>query len=148
LQFITALRNSAASTPDGLADSGGYHWSWDALHFAGFNVSHTSAGFGLPAFLDSRTQMQSFGQPVHLLHDLLSGQVPGLFNNLIKRHRHVTNLPTTQPQLKSEAGIGRFGLAAMRQVAGGASGAERSATSGQFPPKSGRKSGGLLAFSP
>ena len=103
--MVEPLSNSAASTPDDLADSSGYLWSRDALHFAGFNVSHAPPCFGLPAFLDSRTEMKSFRQPVHQLHDLLRGQVPGLFDNLIQRHRHVLKLPTTQPQLKSEARV-------------------------------------------
>ena len=75
------------------------------MYFAGFNVGNASPCFGLPAFLDSRTQMKPLGQPVHQFHDLLGWQVPSLFNNLIKRHRHVTSLPTTQPKLKSEAEI-------------------------------------------
>jgi hypothetical protein len=75
------------------------------LHFAGFNVSNASACFGFPAFLDSRTEMKPLGQSVHQLHDLLSWQVASLFNNLIQRHRHGTNLPTTEPKLKSEAEI-------------------------------------------
>jgi hypothetical protein len=33
--------------------------------------------------------------------------VPGLFNNLIQRHRHVTKLLAPQPWLKSEAGTVR-----------------------------------------
>jgi hypothetical protein len=80
------------------------------LHFAGFNVSNASACFGFPAFLDSRTEMKPLGQSVHQLHDLLSWQVAGLFNNLIQRHRHGINLPTMQPQLKREAEILRVYL--------------------------------------
>jgi hypothetical protein len=49
--------------------------------------------------------MKPLGQPVHELHDLLSWQVASLFNNLIQRHRHGFNLPTTQPKLKREAEI-------------------------------------------
>ena len=49
--------------------------------------------------------MKPLGQSVHQLHDLLSWQVTGLFNNLIQRHRHGINLPTTEPKLKSEAEI-------------------------------------------
>jgi hypothetical protein len=44
-------------------------------------------------------------QAVHQLYDLLSWQAAGLFNNLIKRHRHGINLPTTEPKLKREAEI-------------------------------------------
>jgi hypothetical protein len=74
------------------------------LHFAGLNVGNASARFGLLACLDSRTEIKPLGQPVHELHDLLSWQVAGLFNNLIQRHRHGFNLPTTEPKLKGEAG--------------------------------------------
>lgn len=95
--------NSAASTPDDLADSSGHIRSWNALHFAGLNVGNPSPCLGLPAFLDSRTEMKPLGQPVHQLHDLLSWQVAGLFNNLIKRQRHGINLPTSEPKLKREA---------------------------------------------
>jgi hypothetical protein len=66
--------------------------------------------------------MKSFGQPVHQLHDLLTRQVPGLFDNLIQRHRYVLKLPTTQPQLKGEAGVLPLGVMARRQVAGGGMG--------------------------
>jgi hypothetical protein len=45
------------------------------------------------------------GQPVHELHDLLSWQVAGLFNNLIQRHRHGIKLPATGPKLKRQAEI-------------------------------------------
>ena len=54
-----------------LADSSGYLFAWDAFHFAGLNLSHAPAGFCLPAFLHPRTQMKSFGEPVHQLRDLL-----------------------------------------------------------------------------
>ena len=47
--------------------------------------------------------MKPLGQPVHQLRDLRSRQVAGLFNNLIKRHRHALNLITTAPKLKTEA---------------------------------------------
>jgi hypothetical protein len=50
------------------------------------------------------------GQPVHQLHDLLGWQMTGLFNNLIQRHRHGFNLPTTEPKLKREAEILRVYL--------------------------------------
>jgi hypothetical protein len=47
--------------------------------------------------------MKAFGEPVHQFHDLRSWQMSGLFNNLIKRHRHVTTkLIVPQPRLKSE----------------------------------------------
>ena len=49
--------------------------------------------------------MKPLGQPVHELHDLLSWQVASLFNNLIQRHWHESNLPTTEPKLKQEADI-------------------------------------------
>ena len=74
------------------------------MHFAGLNVGNASARFGLLACLDSRTEIKPLGQPVHELHDLLSWQVASLFNNLIHRHRHGMNLPTTEPKLKREAG--------------------------------------------
>jgi hypothetical protein len=48
--------------------------------------------------------------------------VPGLFDNLIQRHRHVLNLPATQPQLKSEARVLLFGMMARRQAVGRACG--------------------------
>jgi hypothetical protein len=72
--------------------------------------------------------MKSFRQPVHQLHNLLRGQVPGLFDNLIQRHRYVLKLPTTQPQLKSEARVLLFGVMARRQAVGRACGAGRFTT--------------------
>ena len=52
--------------------------------------------------------MKPLGEPVHQLHDLLSWQASGLFNNLIQRHRHGIKLPTTGPKLKREAEILRL----------------------------------------
>ena len=49
--------------------------------------------------------MKPLRQPVHEFHDLLSWQVASLFNNLIQRHWHESNLPTTEPKLKQEADI-------------------------------------------
>jgi hypothetical protein len=95
--------SNAASTLDDLADSSGYLWSWNALHLAGFNVGNAPAGLGFPASFDSGAQMQPLGQPVHQLHHLLMGQVTGLFNNLINRHRHSANLPITNQPLKAKA---------------------------------------------
>ena len=89
--------------PDDLADSSGYLWSWSAPHLAGFNVGNAPAGLGFPAFFDSGTQMQPLGQPVHQLHHLLMGRLPGLFNNLINRHRHSANLSITNQPLKAKA---------------------------------------------
>ena len=97
----------AAKTGLSTINSPNHQLAWDAWHFSGLNISHAPAGFGLPASLNHWTQMKSFGEPVHQFHDLLCWQVPGLFNNLIKRHRHVTKLLAPQPWLKSEAGTVR-----------------------------------------